>query len=896
MSLSPDSLPGLSSAEAAQLLELHGPNALPEPSPKSRLSILFHQFQSPLAGVLAAAALLAFAIRKPGDSVVILLVLFANALLGAFQEGRAERSMSALRALAPLKARVRRDGQDVLIDARLLVPGDILVVAQGDAIPADAQLLHAASLHTQESALTGESLPVLKNPAPLPESTPLADRADRLHAGTHVSSGRGLARVDATGAGTQLGRIAALATSAREPATPLEIRMGRLSSQFGSAAFLVALGVVLLGSFRKMPMPDLLMVAMSQMVSLVPEGLPVALTIALAVGMQRLAARGAIVRKLSAIETLGAVSVICSDKTGTLTQNAMTVTSIWLPDGNLFHATGTGFSPRGSIEPPPTPQLMRLAQAGALCNDAKLLAPTGKARDWSAAGDPTEAALLAFAAKAGAETSEFQRLRELPFDLEAQLMATEHRLLDGSSICTLKGSPEAILELCSGDSIQSNLAHLQAQNFAAQSLRVLAVAQTKGPLLDHEGFTQFQGRTTLLGLVAQWDPPREDARRAVAECRSAGIRPMMITGDHKSTGLAVAQLLDIARPGDLALDGTELEQMPEPELQAKLPRIAVFARVHPAQKLRIVAALQDSGHVVAMTGDGVNDAPALARADVGVAMGIAGTEVAKNAARVILSDDRFSTLVEAVRQGRVVHSNLQKLLLFLLATSLDEAILLALALGLGLPLPLAPVQILWINLVTEGALTVNLVLERAEGHEMHRPPPARNAPFFSKELRQRIGWMVAASVLVTFGFYHWQLNAGTPFPAVQTQTFTLLAMCQWFNVLNCESATRSVFRLGILKNRWLAGGLAVAVSLQIAVLEIPALQKAIHTVPLTLWELSQLAALASTVLLFEEARKAAARRQTPRDRPQKPINQSKERISLPKKLRPETSDPARDGS
>ncbi len=645
--------------------------------------------------------------------------------------------------------------------------------------------------------------------------------------------------------------------------------MNRLSSQLGAAAFLVALGVVLLGSLRKMPMTDLLMVAMSQMVSLVPEGLPVALTIALAVGMQRLAAHGAMVRRLSAIETLGAVSVICSDKTGTLTQNAMTVTRAWLPDGSLFHTTGTGFTPEGTIEPAPTPPLKQLALAGALCSDARLIPPARKDALWSAAGDPTEAALVAFAEKAGADTSGYCRVQELPFDSEAQLMATEHWRPDGEILCALKGSPEAILELCSIDAEKAENAHHQAQKFASESLRVLAVAQAEGPLLPHAGFRQFRGRVTLLGLVAQWDPPREDARWAVAECRSAGIRPVMITGDHKSTGLAVAQRLDIARADDLALDGTELEEMPEPELQAKLPRIAVFARVHPAQKLRIVSALQDAGHVVAMTGDGVNDAPALARADVGVAMGISGTEVAKAAACVVLSDDRFATLVEAVRQGRVVHSNLQKLLLFLLATSLDEAMLLLLALGFGLPLPLAPVQILWINLVTEGALTVNLVLERAEGDEMHRRPPAKNAPFFSKELQRRIGWMVAASVLVTFGFYFWQLHTGTPFPSVQTQTFTLLAMCQWFNVLNCESATRSVFRLGILKNRWLAGGLVVAISLQVAVLNLPALQNAIHTVPLPPSELFRLAAIASTVLFTEEIRKTALRRKFRSSRPKK---------------------------
>ncbi len=867
----PDSLPGLSSLEAERLLALHGPNTLQDPPKKNRLFFILHQFQSPLVAVLAAAALLAFVIGKAGDALVILSVLLVNSLLGAFQESRAEKSMSALRSLSPVKTRVRRDQRDILLDTRLVVPGDILLLAQGDAIPADAQLLHAASLYTQESALTGESLPVPKNPTPLPETTPLAERADRLYAGTYVCSGRAVAQVDATGAGTQLGRIAALTISAKEPATPLEIRMNRLSSQLGAAAFLVALAVVILGYLRNIPVPDLLMVALSQMVSLVPEGLPVALTIALAVGMQRLAAQGAIVRKLSAIETLGCVSVICSDKTGTLTQNAMTVTHAWLPDGSLFETTGTGFSPEGFIQPSPTPHLIQLARAGALCNDAKLVSPSPKKPVWSAAGDPTEAALLAFAAKASADTADYQRLAELPFESEAQLMATAHCAPDGRQICTLKGSPEAILALCAITPEEAESARHRAQDFAAQSLRVLAVAEAEGPLLGHLGFSQFHGRTQLLGLVAQWDPPREDARQAVAQCRLAGIRPVMITGDHKSTGLAVARLLDIARREDLAIDGADLDTMSEPELQNKLPHIAVFARVHPAQKLRIVSALQCAGHVVAMTGDGVNDAPALARADVGVAMGVSGTDVAKAAAKVILTDDRFSTLVGAVHQGRLVHSNLQKLLLFLLATSMDEALILTLALTLNLPVPLAAVQILWINLVTEGALTVNLVLEKEEGTEMQGPPPRRTAPILSPALFRRMLLMVPTSVTVTFGFYLYQLRSGLAFDQIQTQTFTLLAMCQWFNVLNCESATRSVLRFDILRNPWLAGGLLFAVTLQFAVLFSGPLQTAFHTVALTPSQLFTLCILASSVLWVEEIRKAFARKTR---KPTPPVSKS----------------------
>ena len=395
---------------------------------------------------------------------------------------------------------------------------------------------------------------------------------------------------------------------------------------------------------------------------------------------------------------------------------------------------------------------------------------------------------------------------------------------------------------------------------AGDALRVLAVAETEGDIDEDAGFAQFQGRAVFLGLIGQMDPPRDEVKTAVAECRSAGIRPVMVTGDHKATGLAIARQLGIARDGDLALDGRELEAMPEPELRAALDRIAVFARVHPAQKLRIVEAFQARNGVVAMTGDGVNDAPALARADVGVAMGITGTEVAKGAAKIVITDDNFATIVRAIEQGRLVYANLQKLLLFLFATSLDEVIILLGALLLGYPLPLAAVQILWINLVTEGTLTVNLVMEGPEGDEMRRPPVRAGEPLITRTMLRRMAVMVPTSVAATFGFFLWRLSTGVPFALVQTETFTVLAACQWFNVLNCESPTRSALRLGVFKNPWLLGGLALANLLHVAVIYTAPLNRLFHTVPIPLADVLLIGAVASAVLWTEEIRKFFARR------------------------------------
>ncbi|MBU6441960.1 MAG: HAD-IC family P-type ATPase [Betaproteobacteria bacterium] len=872
--LGSDAAAGLSSEAASRRLAELGPNTVAEAAADAAWLLLLHQFRSPLIYILFAAAALAGALAHWGDAVVILGVVLANALIGAFQEGRAERSMAALRRLSELQARVLRDGREQLLAARELVPGDVLLLAAGDAVGADARLLEASSLAAAEAALTGESVPVGKRAEALPEATGLADRRNMVFSGTYITAGRARAVVTATAEHTEVGAIARLTRQAREPRTPLELRLAGFGRQLVAGALALFVAVMVFGRLRGLALSDLLMVAISQTVSMVPEGLPVAMTIALAVGIQRMAARGAIVRRLSAVETLGSITVIASDKTGTLTRNEMTVSALWLAGGRGIEVAGAGYAPQGSLReggrdlPHGDAALRELLGAAVLCNDAELVAPHEGAPAWSVLGDPTEGALLVAAAKAGIDSASLRarhpRVGELPFDSDARMMATWHGGDGGGPRVFVKGAPESVLRLCTADDAPTlEAARAAAEAMAQRALRVLAVAASgsgadAGPA-PPAGFDGLAARVRLLGLIGQIDPPRDEARDAVGACRAAGIRPIMITGDHKLTGMAIARELGIADARDEGIEGAELERMNETELLERLPRVAVFARVHPAQKLRIVEALQSRGDVVAMTGDGVNDAPALARADVGVAMGITGTEVAKSAAKIVITDDDFATIVAAVEQGRVVYANLKKVILFLFVTSIDEVLVLLLALLGGFALPLAAVQILWINIVTESTLTVNLVMDPPDGDEMARAPVARDQPLLDRAMLGRIALLAPVAVALTFGWFAWRLTSGLAYELVQTETFTLLALCQWFNALNCQSASASALRLGVLRNRWLLGGFALSVVLQAGVLYLPLLNRLFHTVPLPLDDLLGIAVAASGVLWVEELRKAWVR-------------------------------------
>ncbi len=875
---------GLPPEETARRLAAQGPNTLPETKRRSLFLVLLRQFVSPLIYILFIAAAVSFAVGHRGDAFVILLVVVVNALIGTFQEGRAERSMEALRKLSAVRVRVLRGGKESLVEARDLVPGDVVLLAAGDAMAADARLIEGTALEAAEAALTGESLPVAKHPEPLPSDTALADRRNMLFSGTHIAAGRGKALVVATGVDTEVGRIASLTESAEEPKTPLEQRIAQFGRYLVGAAIGLFVLVIAVGLMRGLPFIEILMVAISQMVSMVPEGLPVAMTIALAVGMQRMAGRKAMVRRLAAVETLGSTSVICSDKTGTLTRNEMTVTTLWLPDGRTVEITGAGYAPEGKLltdgkelSAAADPALLALLEAGVLCNDAQLVPPDAADPRWRPLGDPTEAALLTLAMKGcvdpAALRQQYLRRAEIPFDSATKMMATQHGHSARGRVC-LKGAPEIVLGLCAFTRRGNELVPLDepcrrafetvSADLAGRALRLLVMAEVPEAALDERsGFDQFQGHATFLGLIGQMDPPREEVKAAVEECRQAGIRPVMVTGDHKATGLAVARSLGIAREGDLAVDGRELEAMPEQDLRHDLDRISVFARVHPAQKHRIVEAFQAKGNVVAMTGDGVNDAPALARADVGVAMGITGTEVAKGAAKIVIADDNFASIVSAVEEGRLVYRNLKKVILFLFATSIDEVVVLLGALFLGYPLPLAAVQILWINLVTEGVLTVNLVMEGPEGDEMKRPPIPRDEPLITRGMVTRMLGMVTASVTATLGYFIWRLSTGASIDLVRSETFTVLAVCQWFNVLNCRSEQQSALSLSLFKNGWLLGGLVLGNLLHVLVIYTEPMNRIFHTVPIPLFNVFLIGAVGSLVLWVEEVRKLVARRRSP---------------------------------
>ena len=890
--LEAEPITGLSKAEAERRALIHGMNALPEAPRRSIVALFLSQCTSPLVFLLLGASLLSIALRHIEDAVVILVVVIINAAMGTYQEQRADRSMTALRQLSTTRVRVRRGGSEQIIDAANLVPGDLIEVGAGDAMAADARVIAAVGLQVSEASLTGESVPVAKSASAVSEATLLADRHCMLYAGTLATAGHARAVVVATGPHTEVGAIARLSERAQEPPTPLERRLATLGrALLGVAAALFAT-LVLLGLWRQIPTGELLMIAISQMVSVVPEGLPIALTIALAAGMQRMAARGALIRRLSAVEALGATTIICTDKTGTLTRNDMTAAGLWIPGLGLHSLetrpaqpgqSGEGAPLRGAAD---EPRLRRLLRAAVLCNDAR---------------DSTETTLLDLAVQLGESPEdrrrEAPRESEQPFEAEHRMMASCHRLADGRLLTLAKGAPETIFRLCTQDEAGLAAAEEAAEQMAARGWRVLAFADrtdapsnrapattaspsegnpeslASSPLTPlskaHHPFTGCRINATgltLLGLIGERDPPREGVAEAIAQCHAAGIRTMMVTGDHKLTGLAIARELGISgastgTPG-AAVDGLELERMDEAELRERMASVAVFARVQPSQKLRIVEALQAGGHVVAMTGDGVNDAPALARADIGIAMGASGTDVARAAAGMVITDDNFATITHAIEAGRAINASVRKLILYLLATSIDEVLLLMLALIAGWPLPLTAVQILWINLVTEGTLTLNLVMDPADPDAMRKPPVPADAPLLDRPMLIRAGLMGLTSAAAAFGWFAWGLNRGTDPAVLQTEVFTLVAISQWFNMLNCRSATASAFSPTLLSNRWLAAGLALSVALQLSVLYVPGIAAVFHTVPLPASSLAPIALTASAVLWVEELRKVAVRRRS----------------------------------
>lgn len=811
---------GLSAGEAERRLRTYGPNALQEKPPRSLFSMFMAQMKEILVLILIAAAVISGFLGEWEDSVVILIIVVLNAVIGVIQENKAEHALKALKDMTKPSAKVMRDGKVFKASLEKVVPGDLVLLDAGDSVPADVRLIEAASLRANESALTGESLPVEKDPAVIKAGqVAVGDRRNMLFMGTTVTGGRAKAVVVETGMKTQLGRIARLLDEAVEESTPLQQRLGKLGKTLGIAAGALVALVFLLGLLRGEDLPEMFMVAIALAVAAVPEGLPAVVTIVLALGVTRMSRERAIIRKLPAVETLGTATVICSDKTGTLTKNEMTVTGIFVAD-RLFQLTGTGYAPEGKFLSPEGNEISPLGDEkletillGGLLNSDAQLEYTEKGH--RIIGDPTEGSLVVAAAKAGLSKEEASlktpRLAEIPFESDRKMMTTFHKM-DGNILSFTKGAPDMLLGRCTEIMMRDGATALDGDThrrllevnsqFASQGQRVLALASRRWPEVPADLSSEAAERDlTFVGFFAIQDPLRPEARDAVAMCRRAGIRTVMITGDHKDTATAIARELDILQPGDKTLTGRQLEQMSDEELKEAVNSVAVYARVSPEHKLRIVEALKHHGHVVAMTGDGVNDAPALKRADIGASMGISGTEVAKEASDMVLQDDNFATIVKAVEEGRTIYNNIRNSIQYLLSCNTGEIVAIFTALLLGLGSPLSPIQILWLNLVTDGPPALALGLEPPQKGIMSRPPRKVNDGLFSDGVGARILWQGMMLGLLSLTAYWLALVWGRTIEEAQTMAFVTMAMLQLVHSFNVRSAHQSLFAIGIGTNR-----------------------------------------------------------------------------------------------
>ena len=833
---------GLPAEAAAERLERFGPNELVEKKQRPAWRLLLEQFTSAMIVVLLVAAVITALIGETKDTLIILAIVVFNGIVGFIQEYRAEQAMDALKRMSSPEARVVRDGEVRLVPAREVVPGDVLLLEQGDIVTADLRLLEAPAMRVNEAPLTGESEPVAKVTRALPDvsADAPADQLNMAFSGTAVTSGRARGIVVATGMATAIGRIAELLQQGEEEPTPLQKRLGELGRWLAVAALIVCALVFGSGVVRGEDPQEMFLIAVSLAVAAIPEGLPAVVTISLALGARRMAARRALVRRLPAVETLGSVSVICSDKTGTLTENRMLVERLWTPAGE-YRVGGDGYAPEGRIEPDPAGDELaaRAARVAAACNDATLVPPVGAGAGWSITGDPTEGALVAFAAKLGARQSDLRdshpRVAEVGFDAERRRMTTLHTpaelaLADSAAAdphwVAVKGALESIAPLLEADQAAVLVEARQvAERYAADGYRVLALADGAVASIPDEPEHAEQG-LRLVGVVALADPPREAAALAIAECRSAGISPVMITGDHHLTATSIAARLGMLDDGRESLTGAQLAEMDDATFAANVERVGVYARTNPEQKLRIVDAWRARGAVVAMTGDGVNDAPALRRADIGVAMGITGTDVSKEAADMILADDDFSTIVAAVEEGRRIYANIRRFVRYMLTTNSAEIWVMVLAPILGLPLPLIAIQILWINLVTDGAPALSLGVEPAHKHAMERPPRRPDASIMGDGLWQHAVWVGLLMGGVTLAVQAAAIEVGWHW---QTMVFTVLAFLQLAHAMAVRSERASTFRLGFGTNMPLLITVVVTALIQLAFIYLPILQPIFET-------------------------------------------------------------------
>ncbi|MFH1182387.1 MAG: calcium-transporting P-type ATPase, PMR1-type, partial [Candidatus Woesearchaeota archaeon] len=832
---------GLSEKEAAKLLAAYGPNELKEGKKISAFKVFLSQFTDFIVWILIAAVAISMFLGEWIESIVILIILIINAVIGFLQEYRAEKAIEALKKLAGLKADVLRDGQKKTIDAAFLVPGDIIFLEVGDKIPADSRLIEEHNLSVMESSLTGESTPVKKEVRVLKKAA-LADRINMVFSSTIIVRGRATAVVTATGMQTEIGRIATLIQAAEEELTPLQMKLNQFSKRLGYGVVVIAAIVFIATILKGGEILEMFKTAVSLAVAAIPEGLPAVVALSLALGVQRMIKKNALVRKLPSVETLGSTTVICSDKTGTLTKDQMTVRKIFV-DGAIAEVTGEGYSTNGAFSVEHSHDLLTLLRIGAVCNDATLN------KDGSIVGDPTEVALIVSAAKGGLLKEEIEkklpRVDEIPFDSERKRMTTIHEI-GSKRIMYTKGAPDIILKLCTKILKNGKIIALTPserkiilsanEEFAQNALRVLGFAFKQ--LAQKE--KPDEKELVFVGLQAMIDPPREEAKGAVKACKDAGIRVIMITGDHKLTAVAIAKELGI---DGKAITGEELDAIEN--LEEIVEDIAIYARVSPEHKIRIVEALRKRNHIAAMTGDGVNDAPALKKADIGIAMGKTGTDVAREASKMILTDDNFASIVNAVEEGRGIYDNIRKFIFFLLSCNVSEVLIIFIAVMIGLKLPLVAIQILWMNLITDGLPALALGVEPRDKDIMKRKPRHKNEGVLNKDSLAR---MLTVSVVITagvLGVFIWALmskgwtwgasleDSSPIYVYALTMAFTTLVVFELFNAFNAKSERKSAFVSGLLSNKYLIGAVIMSLLLQLMVIYTP-LSSVFDTTPLSM--------------------------------------------------------------
>ena len=839
---------GLSEDEAKKRLEEYGENALEAEKKKSFGEKLKEQFFDPMIIILIAAALVSVFVGEGLDAGIIIAIVIVNAFLSIYQEGKAEEAIAALQKMSSPKAKVIRDGDHEEVESNKLVPGDIIVLETGDIVPADLRLIESSNLKIDESSLTGESVAVEKHFDQVYDGKmEIGDRENLAYSSTIVTYGRGMGVVIETGHKTEIGKIATSIATVGDEQTPLQRKLAKLSKTLGILVIVICAVVMGVGLLYKHDPLDMFMTAISLAVAAVPEGLPAIVTIVLSIGMGKMAEKNAIVKKLLAVETLGTTTVICSDKTGTLTQNEMTVVKVFT-DGQVYHVSGTGYSPEGDVTKKDEivtieedENLKILSSIAALTNDAKLKVKGG---DASITGDPTEGALLTFAEKAGNGLENlyknFDRLEEIPFDSDRKMMTTFHDKIFDEITSFTKGAPDVVLERCEKVLIDGKEVELDEKlrkeileknsEFARSALRCLGYAYRKHSDMPSEITSEsIEKDMVFVGLTGMIDPSRPEAKEAIKECKSAGIRPIMITGDYLETGLAIAKDLGIATSDDEAIMGRELNEMSEEELREIVKEKSVYTRVSPENKVQIVTALKQNGHITAMTGDGVNDAPAIKKADIGIAMGITGTDVAKNTAEVILTDDNFATIVNAVEEGRIIYSNIKKFVAYLLSCNLGEVLIVLISILMNLPVPLIPIQLLWLNLVTDSFPALALGVERGEADIMDEPPRDPDEPILDTEIKITVAIQSIAITVATLLAYlvglKWYGQAEGLHHA-RTMAFSTLIICELLRSYTARSIDKTVFEIGVFTNKKLVMATVFSFLLMLVVIYVPVLNDA----------------------------------------------------------------------